>query len=394
MDVQELILTALEALKSNVVRTLLTMLGIIIGIASVITIISLGEGSTASIIDQVSSFGANTITIQPGRARRGPGQSSSTVTTLTISDTKVIKKLDNVTDVSGMINTNKKITANGEETFNSIRGVEESYKTIQSLEIVSGVFLDKSHVDGVSRVVVLGDEIVEDLFGEYADVVGETVIIDLKSFRIIGVVNDGSDAYIPLSTAQKILLGQDHLDSISVAVISSNLVESTIRGIEDSLLLEHDIDDLELADFSVRSSQAMIETISSITGTLTAMLSGIAAISLIVGGIGIMNIMLVTVTERTKEIGLLKAIGAEDKDILNQFLIEAVVLTVVGGLIGTLLGLGITYVASTFLQIPFIVGIKSILLAIGVSGGVGVIFGWYPAQKAAKLNPIDALRYE
>lgn len=394
MDIQELILTALEALKSNVARTLLTMLGIIIGIASVITIISLGEGSTASIVDRISSFGANTITVQPGRPRRGPGQASGTVTTLTISDTEVIKKLDNVTEVSGMINANKKITANGEETFNSIRGVEESYKTIQSLEIINGVFIDKNHVDGVSRVVVLGDEIVEDLFGKEAQVISETVIIDLKSFRIIGVINDSSDAYIPLSTAQKVLLGQNHLDSISIGVISGDLVERTIQSVENSLLLEHDIDDLELADFNVRSFQTMIETISSITGTLTAMLTGIAAISLIVGGIGIMNIMLVTVTERTKEIGLLKAIGAEDKDVLSQFLIEAIVLTVVGGLIGTLLGLGITYIASSFLQIPFIVSIKSILLAIGVSGGVGVIFGWYPAQKAAKLNPIDALRYE
>ena len=199
---------------------------------------------------------------------------------------------------------------------------------------------------------------------------------------------------IPLKTAQKILFGQDHLDSISVAVENSDQVEQLMKEIEDVLMIEHDIEEDQELDFSLRSAQEMISTISEVTGTMTAMLSGIAAISLLVGGIGIMNIMLVTVTERTKEIGLLKAIGAKSKDILTQFLIEAIVLTLFGGMLGMLVGVSITYMISRMINIPFVVSFSSVLLAIGVSGGVGILFGWYPASRAAKLHPIDALRYE
>ncbi len=394
MDFKELILLALDALKSNLVRTSLTMLGIIIGIASVIAIISLGEGSTASIVSDISSHGANVITVSPGLSQRGPGQSAGTVTTLTTDDGESISELENVVAVSAVVNKSEQIVANAEETNASIRGVEETYAEIQSLELTSGLFFEAGDVEGMSRVVVLGDEIVEELFGEGAEIIGETVRIDARTFRIVGVAYEDSSAYIPLTTAQKVMFGQDHVDSISVAVTSTELVESTMSVIEELLLLEHEIDDPELADFNVRSSQTFVETISSVTGTLTTLLSGIAAISLLVGGIGIMNIMLVTVTERTKEIGLLKAIGAKRKDILTQFLIEAIVLTMFGGLIGMLLGGGIAYVASSVMNIPFVVSISSVLLAFGVSAGVGITFGWYPANKASRLNPIDALRYE
>jgi putative ABC transport system permease protein len=396
MDFKELLLLALEALKRNLARTLLTMLGIIIGIGSVITVISLGEGTTASIVDQISSFGANVITVQPGKSRRGPGSGgvSSTVTTLAEEDMEVIKKLPHVIGVSGVINKNKTITVDGESESASIRGVEESYDEIQSLTIEQGLFFDEAQARAASRVTVLGDEVVEELFGEEAEVVGETVRIDAKTFRIIGVIDGSSEALIPLKTAQKILFGQDHLDSISVAVESSEQVEQLMEEIEDALMLEHEIEKDEEVDFSLRSAQEMISTVSEVTGTMTAMLSGIAAISLLVGGIGIMNIMLVTVTERTKEIGLLKAIGAKSKDILTQFLIEAVVLTLFGGAIGMLVGVGITYIISGMINVPFVVSLSSVLLAIGVSGGVGILFGWYPASRAAKLHPIDALRYE
>jgi putative ABC transport system permease protein len=394
MDFRELFLLAIEALKRNLARTLLTMLGIIIGIGSVITVISLGEGTTASIVDQISSFGANVITVQPGKNKRGPGGASSTVTTLSEDDVKAIEKLNKVVEVSGMINKNKTITSDGESEATTVKGVEESYDEIQSLSLDQGMFFDEGQARAASRVVVLGDELVEELFGEKAQVVGETVRIEAKTFRIVGVIDENSEALIPLKTAQKILFGQDHLDSISVAAENGDEVEGLMKEIEDVLMLEHEIEKAEEVDFSLRSAQEMISTINQVTGTLTAMLSGIAAISLLVGGIGIMNIMLVTVTERTKEIGLLKAIGAKSKDVLTQFLIEAVVLTLFGGLIGMMVGIGITYLVSSMIKVPFLVSLSSVALAIGVSGGVGILFGWYPASRAAKLHPIDALRYE
>jgi len=198
----------------------------------------------------------------------------------------------------------------------------------------------------------------------------------------------------PISTVQKVILSQNYYNSIEVLVSDSDSVTQVEEAVTNTLLLRHEIKNSNDADFSIRSAQEMIDSISSVTGTLSAMLSGIAAISLVVGGIGIMNIMLVTVTERTREIGLLKAIGAKQKDILWQFLIEAVVVTLMGGLIGLLLGIIITFIATKFLSIPFVVSIASILLAIGVSTAVGIVFGYYPAKKAAKLQPIDALRYE
>ncbi|MFC1727253.1 ABC transporter permease [Patescibacteria group bacterium] len=396
MEINELLSLAFEALRRNVGRTLLTMLGIIIGIASVITIMSLGAGSTESIVGEISSFGVNVLTVSPGRVQRGPGKSSGTVTTLSSDDAKVIEDLSYVVGVSRVVNSNKTVAANSESITAQIIGVDAIYETIQSLSLSTGTFFTESDVLAAAKDVVLGDEVVEELFGEGAEpfIIGETVRIDGRVFQIIGVIVDSNGVIIPVSTAQNILFGQTHLDSLNVLVTDSQLVETATTEVENLLLVEHDIDDPEAADFNVFSSQSFVETISSITGTMTSMLSGIAAISLIVGGIGIMNIMLVTVTERTKEIGLLKAIGAKDKNILTQFLIEAVALTISGGVIGIILGAGVALVASKAMGIPFVVKLSSILLSFGVSVGVGVVFGFYPAQKAAKLNPIDALRYE
>lgn len=396
MDYKELILLSLEALKSNIVRTLLTMLGIIIGIASVITIISLGEGTTASIVDDISSFGAKVITVSPGKIQRGAGSSSNTVTTLVVDDAEEIAKLNNVVTISSVVSKSKSINANSETTTSTIKGVDATYAKIQSITLLSGLFLEEGDIVGATRDVVLGDEIVEDLYGEEAEelVVGESIRIDGIAFRIIGVMDESGDVLIPVSTAQKIVFGQTNLDSISVEVSDTKFINQVMKDVENLLLIQHDIDDPALADFNVRSTQSLTETISSVTGTLTTAISGIAAISLVVGGIGIMNIMLVTVTERTKEIGLLKAVGAKKNHILTQFLIESIVLTLVGGFIGMVVGVLLSYVASSVMDIPFVVNASSIFLAIGVSATVGILFGWYPANKAAKLNPIDALRYE
>lgn len=397
MDILELIKLSISVLRQNILRTLLTMLGIIIGIASVIIILSLGQGTTASIVGQISSFGANNLTINPGAARFGPVRSGGIVTTLTREDALAIKEeVKNVIAVSSTVSKNYQLVANGENTNGQVSGVDFEHLIVNNLELLSGNFIQENEVTGSSRVVVLGDEKIIDLFGEdsYEYVIGKTVRIDSKPFRIVGVINDNSSVYIPITTAMNILIGQDHINSIIVMVSEAELVNIAEIDIENLLLNRHEIMNLSQADFNIRSSQEMISTISTITGTLISMLSAIAAISLIVGGIGIMNIMLVTVTERTKEIGLMKAIGAKQKDILTQFLIESVVLTLSGGIIGVIIGISITFVAAKFLNIPFVIGVNSILLAVGVSAAVGIIFGYYPAKRGAKLNPIDALRYE
>lgn len=400
MDIQELIGLAFEALRRNVVRTALTMLGIIIGIASVITIISLGEGSTQSIVSQISAFGANVLTVSPGRSFRnmhgGEGGSVGTVTTLTADDAKALEKLYEVQFVSRVVNNSFSITANSESSSAQVTGADASYGEIRGYKYASGSFFDEGDVISASKDIVLGDRIVEDLFGEEAEqyVIGETVRVDGKVFQITGVIIDNGGAVVPITTAQGLLIGKTNLDSISVAVSDVKLIDKVTENIEGLLMERHQIDDPELMDFSVRGSQTFVDAISTMTGTLTTLLSGIAAISLVVGGIGIMNIMLVTVTERTKEIGLLKAIGAKNKSILIQFLIEAVTLTFSGGAIGILLGGTLAFFAAKMMGIPFVIRLSSVLLSFGVSAGVGILFGYYPAQKAAKLSPIDALRYE
>ncbi|MBA3723588.1 MAG: ABC transporter permease [Candidatus Levybacteria bacterium] len=403
MNFKELVSAALTALRGNLLRTLLTMLGIIIGIASVILIIALGDGATQSISSQISSFGTNSIFIVPDSPGEGPPQG---VQSLTLEDAKAIQNDDtiqNISLVSAAVSTSGPVSANGQNATSTIQGISASYAEIQSLEVAQGEFITVDDEDSLGRVAVLGSEIAGELFGVGSEPVGESIKIDNRSFRIIGVLaeadtssftNPNTAVYIPVTTAMKILLGQNHVGNITVLADDPEFINSSVGQIETLLRERHDIVQGAEDDFAVRSSQQALSTLGNVTGLLTALFAGIAGISLVVGGIGIMNIMLVTVTERTREIGLLKAIGARQKDILTQFLIEATVLTLVGGAIGMILGIALAVIITKVANLPLVISPIAILASVGVSAAVGILFGYYPAQRAAKLSPIDALRHE
>ncbi len=404
MNYVQIIRSAIRALRGNILRTILTMLGIIIGIASVILIISLGQGASSSITSQVSSLGANLIFIVPGK--QIPGRPPSASNSLKYADMLALAdktRMPDLGDVSAQVTTQAEVVTNGQNKNASILGISATYANINSLEMNQGEFISPEDESGYSRVAVLGPDVVADLFGEDAHPIGETITIKSRSFRIIGVTkakgsvgftNPDETVYVPATTAMKVFLGQDSVQAILAQATDAKKVDETQEQIIAFLLDQHKITDPVLADFTVRNSKDALSIVNNVTGLLTGMLAGIAAISLVVGGIGIMNIMLVTVTERTKEIGLLKAIGAKRKDILMQFLIESIVLTVSGGIVGIILGISLSFLATRFLPIPFVLQPSAILLAVGVSTIVGVVFGIYPARRAAKLSPIDALRYE
>lgn len=406
MNIKELFSLALKALRSNLLRTLLTMLGIVIGISSVIIIISLGDGATKSITNQLSSFGTNLIIIAPGsQGLSGNMRAPSRTDTLTIEDATALanSKISNLESVAPAIGSYAVISADGQSESANILGVTENYFSINELTIDKGSIITDDDNTSMSRVAFIGPQIAIDLFGENPDPVGKTMMIGNKTFQIIGfskpkgsigLSNPDKNVYIPLKTGSKLIFGRDYLTIMFARATNPELLTQTMDDIKLFLLDRHKITNAEEADFSISSSKDALNTLSTVTGLLTLLLSGIAGISLLVGGIGIMNIMLVTVTERTKEIGLLKAIGAKSKDILSQILVESLVLTFIGGLIGIFLGVGISYVLSQIANIPFVIKPSSIILAVGVSTIVGISFGLYPARKAAKLNPIDALKYE
>lgn len=397
---------SLSSLRHNKMRTSLAMLGIVIGIASVIVIISIAKGATSSITSEVSSLGSDLISIVPGNQTKGPVQGGSNVETLTGADAEYFKNnpnFPNIEEVSPMVQAGMQVTGNGENMNTTVQGVASGYFTTQSVFLEYGDFFTQEDENSYAKSAVVGPDVVTELFGSGSDATGQIIKIKSQLFRIVGITkakgasgmsNPDRTVYVPVTTAMKILLGQDHIQLIQVSVRDSEIIDETIGEIKRALLERHSIGDESNVDFTISSSEEMREKLSNVTSTLTYMLAGVAGISLLVGGIGIMNIMLVSVTERTREVGLLKAIGAKRNDILSQFLIEAIILTMAGGIIGVSFGELLSYVATKLMNMPFIFEIYSIILSVGICVAIGLFFGLYPSKKAAKLNPIDALKFE
>lgn len=403
IELFELIKEAVNTLRLNKMRTGLAILGIIIGIGSVIALISIGQSSQKSVTDSIASLGTNLITVSPGSQNSGMVRGASTRKTLTLADAEAIEKagLSAVKSVSPEYSSRLQVIAGDNNTNTTVVGAKPAYSSIHNIQISSGRFI----ADGDSHVAVLGPTAVEDLYGSSNyNCIGETIRINGQNFTIIGItVAKGTSSsssstddyiYVPLSVAMKQLFGVNYLSSIAIEAASSDVIVRAQNQVGYFLLARHKITDISSADFRIRSSEEMLSTATSVTGTFTALLSGVAAISLVVGGIGIMNIMLVTVTERTREIGLRKALGAKKKTIITQFLTESVILTFVGGIIGIIVGVIISYFYSKVNSSSFTISISSVALAFLVSVGIGIVFGWYPARRAAGLQPIEALRYE
>jgi putative ABC transport system permease protein len=407
MEFFEVASESLRTLLVNKLRTGLAVLGIVIGISSVIALISLGQASQKAVETQIQSLGANLLTVNPGSVRSGAVRGAQGgATTLTLEDAKAILQSPEITtikQVSPEVSRRSQVVTGNANTNSQIVGVTAVYAGVHNTAVEIGEFITENHNESLARVAVLGPQVVTNLFGENADPLGQTIRINGQALTVIGVTvakggsgfqNQDDVVYVPLSIAQKLLFGVVSLSSIA---LQANDAESMSRARDEVgyfLLARHKLTDPTMADFSIFSQQDLLNTVASTTGVFTTLLSGVAAISLLVGGIGIMNIMLVTVTERTREIGLRKALGAKKKDIITQFLIEAVLLTFVGGLIGVVCGIIASFVISRITNSPFVVSVPSIGLAFGVSVIIGIVFGWYPAKRASDLQPIEALRFE
>ncbi len=407
MDFQELVSSSFEALFLNKVRTALAGLGIVIGIGAVIALVSLGQAGQQSVQSSIQGLGANLITIIPGSQNVGGGVQGGfgSATTLTYDDAQAIESSNfaSISKVSPEVSRRAQITAGKNNTNTQVIGAASTYPEVHNVSMDSGTFITDADVSGNREVAVLGPTVASDLFGEGVDPTGQNIRINKIPFTVIGMTaskggtgfgNQDDIVFIPLTTAQKTVFGIDYVTNIALSASTANSITQAENDSGYLLLKRHKINDPSQADFSMFSQADILSTVSSVTGTFTSLLAGIAAISLLVGGIGIMNIMLVTVIERTREIGLRKALGAKDSTVVQQFLIEAIILTVGGGIVGMLFGILLSYIITLVIHLPFSVSLSSILLAIGVSCGIGILFGWYPARKAADLSPIEALRYE
>ncbi|PLX28669.1 multidrug ABC transporter substrate-binding protein [Candidatus Parcubacteria bacterium] len=412
MNFVESITGSWKIITRSKVRSFLTMLGIVIGVMAVIIVMSVGAGAQSLILNQIKSVGSNTVGVMPGAAEEdGPPASvmGIVITTLTYEDGKEIEKkgCDCIEALTMYVSGNETITLEDTTVNTTFTGTTASYLDVEDTSVEEGRFFSEDEEKGVARVVVLGDEVKEKLFGDQ-DVIGRKIRMKKVNFTIIGIMkkrgisgfqNQDDQVFIPISTAQKLLLGIDHVSMVRAKVDMAENVDKAMESMRIILRDRHDIDSDEKDDFVVRSMAQGLEALGTVTNALKFFLVAISAIALVVGGFGIMNIMLATVQERTREIGLRKAVGAKSRDITLQFLVESVVITFVGGVLGIIFGVLISvlvaYVAQKMgYKWDLVVTLSSILLGCGVSIGIGLVFGIIPARRASKLNAIEALRYE
>lgn len=406
MNTNDIIHETMTALAANKIRTGLTMLGIVIGIASVISMTAIGTGAQKSIESSIQTLGSNLIQVFPG-AQRGPGGGPSagrgSSRTLTNEDADaIVEQVAGITAASYELQGRYQVVARGTNTNTSVVGTSVDYPRVRNLAIAEGSFFSESHALSGAKVAILGPTVAKDLFPNDT-ALGQKIRINKIEFTVIGISvakggqgfqNQDDMIFVPIVTAQRFLAGDRYLSTLALQAESSEVMSQVQTDVTTLLLERHRIADTALADFTVMNQNDLLSTVSSVTQTFTILLAAIAGISLLVGGIGIMNMMLTSVTERTREIGLRKAIGARRKDISRQFLAEAIALTVLGGIIGMLLGSSIALGLNALGILQTSVSLTSVLVAFSICAGIGILFGYYPARRAAELNPIDALRYE
>lgn len=397
---------ALRALANNKLRAFLTMLGIIIGVASVIAMLAIGQGSKKSIQQQISEMGSNMIMIHPGAEMRGGvRQDPSAMQTLKLENyEKLSEECTYLSGISPNVSSSGQLVAGANNYPSSVSGVSMDYLTIRQLTVEQGEMFTENDIRTAAKVCVIGKTIVDNLFPDGSDPIGKVIRCNQIPFRVIGVLKskgynsmgmDQDDVVLaPYSTVMKRLLAQTYLSGIFASALTEDMTDEAVDEITTILRREHKLKETDDDDFTIRTQQELSSMLNTTTYLMTTLLACIAGISLVVGGIGIMNIMYVSVTERTREIGLRMSVGARGVDILSQFLIEAILISITGGLIGVIIGCGASFMIKTIAHWPVFIQPWSVLLSFLVCTVTGVFFGWYPAKKAADLDPIDALRYE
>ena len=406
MKINNLIKIAISAIRRNSLRSFLTMLGIVIGVAAVIAMLAIGQGSNASIRSTISSMGTNLINVMPASLNRGGvSQGREMSQTLVVADVDYLK--NNATSISAI---SPEVNSGGQVVFGSnnwpttVYSGNEDYSYIKKFDVATGRIFTSQEIKSAEKVCLVGQTVIDNIFGDEIDPIGQTIRFNKIPFKVIGTLKEkGNNTFgqdqddmilTPYTTVMKRITRQTYLRAIVMSAVSEDQIDETSAVIEDLLRISHRLKDSEENDFEIRTQQELISNFSSISEMMLVLLGSISAISLLVGGIGIMNIMYVSVTERTREIGLRLAIGGKAKDILRQFLFEAIIISIIGGIIGVGLGILASTLIESILSWPTLITADSIALSFLFCSFIGIFFGWYPARKASLLEPIDALRHE